>query len=388
MKTAALQAQYDAIVVGARCAGAATALLLARAGARVLMVDRQEYGSDRLSTHAIMRGGVKQLRSWGLLGEILAAGTPAIRRTSFIYGEKTVAVEIKPEQGIDCLVAPRRTVLDRILADAARRAGAAVRHSVAITDLLWDGRQVTGVVARDAEGNSHGIKADIVIGADGRQSTVARLAGARIYRRGKHAAGSVYGYFEGIADTGTRWYFADRSAAGAIPTNHGRHCVFASAPVADFAAIFKRNMQDGLLAVAQANSPDLARELAAAHPAERLRGYIGEPGFFRTSHGPGWALVGDAGYFKDPLTAHGITDAFRDAGLLAKAVIAGGASALRRYQEQRDTLSAELFEVTDRIASFDWDMDIAQALHQRLSQAMKAECAFLDDAAAPPQLAA
>src|SRR5215467_15992786 len=145
-----IEPSYDAIVVGARCAGAATGLLLARSGAKVLVVDRQAYGSDTMSTHALMRGAVVQLKRWGLIPEIMAADTPAIRSTTFHYGNEAVCVAIKPGHGVECLFAPRRTVLDRLLVDAARKAGAEVRHGVLLSELLFgsDG-SVAGVLLKD-----------------------------------------------------------------------------------------------------------------------------------------------------------------------------------------------------------------------------------------------
>src|SRR6516165_2297862 len=110
-----LNTRYDVIIIGARCAGAATALLLARSGAKVLVIDRQAYGSDALSTHALMRGGVLQLTRWGLIPDITSARTPAIRSATFHYGSEAIRVAIKPEYGAECLFAPRRTVLDRVL---------------------------------------------------------------------------------------------------------------------------------------------------------------------------------------------------------------------------------------------------------------------------------
>src|SRR5215475_10345223 len=185
-----LEPRYDAVIIGARCAGAATALLLARSGAKVLVVDRQAYGSDTMSTHALMRGAVVQLKRWGLIPEILAASTPEIRSTTFHYGGEAVRVAIKPEHGVDCLFAPRRTVLDRLLVDAARKAGAEVRHGVVLSELLFasDGR-VIGVSLKDAGRSSMTVRTDIVIGADGRQSTVAQLAKARPYVEGPNASG-------------------------------------------------------------------------------------------------------------------------------------------------------------------------------------------------------
>ena len=126
---------YDVVIVGARAAGAATAVLLARQGMRVLVVDRDRYGTDTLSTHALMRGGVLLLSRWGLLDQIVDAGTPAIRRTTFYYGAETVSVAIKPSPGVDALYAPRRTLLDRVLVDAAVAAGAEVRFGVTVTGL-------------------------------------------------------------------------------------------------------------------------------------------------------------------------------------------------------------------------------------------------------------
>src|SRR5215468_8783309 len=179
-----LDSHYDAVIIGARCAGAATALLLARSGAKVLVVDRQAYGSDTLSTHALMRGAVLQLSRWGLIPGITAAVTPAIRATTFHYGSEAIRVAIKPEHGVDCLFAPRRTLLDRLLVDAARNAGAEVRHGVLLSELLFspDGRAI-GVSLKGAGGSSMTLRTDIVIGADGRQSTVAQFVKARAYVR-------------------------------------------------------------------------------------------------------------------------------------------------------------------------------------------------------------
>ena len=142
---------YDAIIVGARCAGAATAMLLAQAGLRVLAVDRQSYGSDTLSTHALMRPAVMQLSRWGLLQPLIRSGAPVIASTTFHYGEQEVTVPIRPEPDIPGLIAPRRTVLDRMLVDAARAAGATVLHDTPVHDLVFDPHgRVRGVVLRDA----------------------------------------------------------------------------------------------------------------------------------------------------------------------------------------------------------------------------------------------
>jgi len=191
--------RYDVVIVGARCAGAALSLLLARSGAKVLVVDRQTYGSDTLSTHALMRGAILQLNRWGLVPEIIAAETPPIHATTFHYGGDAVRVAIKPEHSVACLYAPRRTVLDRLLVDAARNAGAEIRHGVLLTGLHYasDGR-VIGVALKGADGSSITVHADLVVGADGRQSTMAQLVNAHASLECVNASGTVFGYFENL----------------------------------------------------------------------------------------------------------------------------------------------------------------------------------------------
>ena len=386
----AYRARYDAVIVGARCAGAATAMLLARSGASVLLIDRQKYGTDVVSTHALMRGGVLQLNRWGVLPRLIAAGTPEVRRTTFHYGDEEIPVAIKSEHGVDYLCAPRRTVLDRILVDAAVDAGVEVRHGVSLTDLRRadDGR-VTGVDLKDPDiDGTVAVNADMVVGADGRQSTVARLVEAPFTVEGMAASGYVYGYFENLADDGYHWYFGRDVAAGIIPTNHLQHCVFVGVPLAEFAKVFRGNLDGGFRQVARANAAALAEQVDDACLVGRLRGFAGSPGYLRQAYGPGWALVGDAGYFKDPLTAHGITDALRDAELLARAVSAGTTAALAEYQGIRDALSKPLLAITDAIASFDWTLDEAKAHHADLSDAMKPEVEHIAGLSATDTLAA
>ena len=380
--------RYDAVVIGARCAGAATALLLARSGAKVLVVDRQAYGSDTLSTHALMRGAVLQLTRWGLMPGIMAAGTPPIRATTFQYGTEAIRVAIKSEHGVEALYAPRRTVLDRILVDAARAAGAEVRHGVVLSGLQFasNGR-VSGVSLQGAGGSCMTARADIVIGADGRQSTVARLVNATSCAEGQNASGVVFGYYESLARNGSHWYFAKNAAAGVIPTNSG-HCVFAAVPASRFAATFGGNVMRGFLEVLEANCPDLRAEAESGTLISRLRGFGGARGHLRQCHGAGWALVGDAGYFKDPLTAHGISDALRDADLLSRAIIHGGPHALDTYQQHRDALSLPFMRITDAIASFAWDREEVKQLHADLSAAMKAQARHLASLSQFPPLAA
>jgi flavin-dependent dehydrogenase len=383
-----LDSHYDVIVVGARCAGAATAFLLARSGAKVLLIDRQQYGSDTMSTHALMRSAVLQLNRWGLIPRLAAAGTPAIRSTTFHYGGEAVKVDIKPEHGVDRLLAPRRTVLDPLLVDAARQAGAVVRHGVALSELQFaSSGRIIGVSLRDGSGECMTVGSDIVIGADGRQSTVAQLVNAQVSVEGSNASGIVFGYFADLNGEGLHWHFAKNVAAGVIPTNSG-HCIFAAVPASQFVSTFRGDAMGGFLQVLASNSPELRANVERAALIGRLRSFGGAKSYLRNCHGAGWALVGDAGYFKDPLTAHGITDALRDAQLLSRGIVEGGARGLEAYQRERDALSLPLMRTTDAIASFSWDLDEVKQLHADLSAAMKTEANHIASSCQPASLAA
>jgi flavin-dependent dehydrogenase len=380
--------RYDVVIVGARCAGAATALLLARSGAKVLVVDGQAFGSDTMSTHALMRGAVLQLERWGLSPRVVAAGTPAIRSTTFHYGDEAIRVDIKPDHGVDCLFAPRRTVLDPLLVDAAREAGAEVRHGVALSALQFaSSGRVIGASLKDLAGACMTVRSDIVIGADGRQSTVAQFVNAKAYVEGSHASGLVFGYFEGLNRDGSHWHFAENLAAGVIPTN-AAHCIFAAVPAARFRATFRGDVMRGFLRVLGSIGPELRADVDRATQIGRLRGFGGATSCLRQCHGAGWALVGDAGYFKDPLTAHGITDALRDAQLLSRAIADGGTRALETYQCERDALSLPFIRVTDAIASFSWGLNEVKQLHSELSEVMKMETNHIASLSQLPSLAA
>jgi menaquinone-9 beta-reductase len=216
------------------------------------------------------------------------------------------------------------------------------------------------------------IRSRVVVGADGLRSTVAGLAGAATYRVGQHATGTLYGYWTGLEVAGYEWYFAPSLGAGAIPTNDGQVCVTISVPGPKFARLFAHQPDQAFGELLSKVAPALAAQIKRAG-SSRLHGFPGHAGFFRQAHGLGWALVGDAGYFKDPLTAHGITDALRDAELLADAIDAGTDDAFAEYQEQRDAASLEFFETTDAIASFRWNLSEVRQLHETMAKAMSRE---------------
>ncbi|MEL7151493.1 MAG: NAD(P)/FAD-dependent oxidoreductase [Pseudomonadota bacterium] len=364
--------QYDAIIIGARCAGAATALQLARGGKNVLVLDRNRPGTDTMSTHALMRGAVIQLERWGLLDSVIASGAPEVTRTRFSYGEETIDLPIKPSHGTRSLIAPRRYILDQILADAATEAGADIRYGCSFVNVQRDPYGHIEGVIYDSPDRRKIAYAPLVIGADGRRSTVARRVHSRVLQTAEHATNCIYAYVTGLPNTGYQWFYQEGLGTGAIPTHNNTHCVFASTSAPRLRRLLPDLGRDGALRhlLKEAN-PNFGEQLNSAKIVTRPVIYGGDPGFLRTSAGPGWALVGDAGYFKDPLTAHGITDAFRDAELLSQTILTGGS--LYDYEATRNAWSAELFAVTNRIAALDWSLDELKLLHLRLNEIMKAE---------------
>ena len=292
-----MSTDYDVVVVGGRVAGASTAMLLARAGARVALVDRATYGSDTISTHGLMRAGVMQLSRWGLLDEVTAAGTPPIRRTLFHYADgEPEQVSIRSTAGVDALYAPRRPVLDRMLVDAAAEAGAEVRHESTVTSLLRDeSGRVGGVRVRSRSGTVVELRATITVGADGIRSTVAEQAGAPVLRRGRSGSAFLYRYYADAQPLGYELGYAVGGAAGFIPTNDGLTCVFVGATPARVRALRRDGTEQAFAVLLSETAPRLADRVVAAQPAGRIRGWAGVPGFIRRSWGPGWALVGDAG---------------------------------------------------------------------------------------------
>jgi flavin-dependent dehydrogenase len=293
---------YDAIIVGGRVAGAATAMLLARAGARVVVVDRGSYGSDTVSTHAFMRAGVLQLSRWGLVDDVIAARTPPVRHTTFHYADgETLPLTIRPNAGVDALYAPRRHLLDRLLVDAAREAGAEVRHRTTVTELLSDttGR-VTGVRLRDDAGRPAELHAAITVGADGIRSTVAEQAHAEVLRHGSSRSAVLYRYLADLPTTGYEWAYGESVGAGLIPTNDGLTCVFVGTTPERMRLIRMQGASQAFTHLVEQTGGGLSDRIAAAEPVGNLHGWAGAPGYVRQAWGRGWALVGDAGYFKDP----------------------------------------------------------------------------------------
>jgi flavin-dependent dehydrogenase len=286
-------------------------------------------------------------------------------------------VTLKPYAGVDALYAPRRTVLDALLVGAAEEAGASFGFGLAITDVARDrDERVVGAVVRDHHGATWTERAGLVVGADGRTSLVARQVGAPTVVAGSHAAAYVYGYWRAGDLDGYHWYYGDGLSAGVIPTNDGLACVFAAGPAAVLAARLRHSRPLNAARELLARLDCRLTDLTSSAPLGPVRFFRGLPARLRRPHGPGWALVGDAGWWKDPLSTYGITDAFRDAELLARAVVAGAGSdhamriALCRYQAERDRLALPMHPIVDRLASHQWDLAQVQQLLRGLSSVM------------------
>ncbi|MFJ5259380.1 NAD(P)/FAD-dependent oxidoreductase [Streptomyces sp. NPDC088387] len=347
---------YDVIVVGARCAGSPLAMLLARQGHRVLVVDRSNFPSDVVSTHYIHQSGLSRLHAWGLLDEIIAANTPAIRSSHFSYRGTELRGFADPVDGIDAVYCPRRTVLDEILVNAARRAGAEVLEGFTVTGLLFAGGRVAGIRGRDAAGAVREFRATVVVGADGFRSTVARQVGAEMYLVRPAAGFNYYSYYSGL-DWGLhhrtgfhgKWF-------GAWPTNDGLTLLAVLCTRGQLRE-FRTDTEAGFQAVFDDVAPGMGAELRERGKREEaFRPMRYADNYYRRSHGPGWALVGDAGYHKDPFSGKGITDAFVHGEFLAERLhqaLSGERpldEALAEYGKVRDEESIHTFNLTTTLS--------------------------------------
>lgn len=348
-------ANYDAIVVGARVAGAPTAMLLARKGYRVLLVDRQSFPSDTISSHLIHTPGMAALQRWGLAQQVIGTNCPPVPTYRLDFGPFAIAAEPRVAAGA-VAYGPRRTVLDRILVEAAARAGAEVRESFAVEGLIVEGGVVRGIRGRATEGGAVAERASIVIGADGVHSLVARAVGAAVYH-GVPALEALYlAYWSNLPTDGEfQLYQRGDRGFGAVPTNDGLTVALVAWPIEEFEAN-RRDLLGNYLAAFEAD-PGFVERMRGATRETRVVG-MAMDNFYRQSYGPGWALVGDAGYHKDAVTAQGITDAFCDAESLTEAldaVLSGRRSwddALAAHQAARDERTMPMFELTCQLASF------------------------------------
>jgi flavin-dependent dehydrogenase len=339
----------DIIVVGGRCAGSFLTTLLARRGYRVLVVDRATFPSDTISTHVIWERGGACLKRAGLFDRV-STTAPALPTLRFDLGDILLEASTPPVDGITAPHAPRRTVLDKILLDAAAAAGAEVREGFAVEDLVFEDNRVVGIRGRSSSGPSVVERATLIVGADGKHSTVARAVSAVEYDTRPPLTCWYYRYWSGVPIQSGTWFARDRRVVAFVPTGGGLTCVLVIWPHAEFHA-FRADVDGNYMRSIEA-VPAAAELVTGAHPEERLVGTADLRNFYRKPYGPGWVLVGDAGYHKDPVTGQGISDAFCQSELVVDAIDSGLGGhrhlydALAEYEGTRNRDTKACYEFT------------------------------------------
>jgi 2-polyprenyl-6-methoxyphenol hydroxylase-like FAD-dependent oxidoreductase len=345
---------WDAIVVGARCAGSPTAMLLARKGHRVLVVDRATFPSDTVSTHMVHPLGVAALERWGLLDRLAGSGCPPIHTYVFDFGPFTLSGSPGTEDS-PIAYCTRRTVLDKLLVDAAADARAEIREGFTVDEVVIEDGRVAGIKGRSKGGDAVTERARVVVGADGRHSLVAGAVRAEQYHEKPPILAPYYSYWSGLPMHGRFETYVRRNRGfAAAPTHDGLTMVVGGWPHSEFEAN-RKDVEGNFLKMIEL-APGFAERMRGAKREARFAG-ASVPNFFRKPYGPGWALVGDAGYNKDPITAQGILDAFRDAERCALALDESftGArpfdEAMRDYQRARDEHVLAMYEFTCQVAT-------------------------------------
>ena len=341
---------YDIIVVGARCAGSPTAMLLARKGYRTLLVDQVLFPKDTISTHIVWQSGAAILKRWGLLERLASSNCPLISKVTFDFGDFALKGLAPAADDVRDCYAPRRTVLDKILVDAAVEAGAELRERFTVEEVVTEGGRIVGIRGHDHSRSTVIDKARMVIGADGAHSVIARSVGAQMFNTRPALTCWYYSYWSGVALDGPQLYSRPNRAVGGPPTNDGLALVAAGWTNKEFHG-FRSNIETNFFKTLEL-IPEYNERVRAGKREEFFRGTADLPNFFRNRHGPGWALAGDAAYHKDPITARGISDAFRDAELLSEKIDAGLSGrrpleeSLDEYEKLRNQEVAAMYDFT------------------------------------------
>jgi len=337
---------YDVIVVGARCGGAPTAMLLARRGYRVLLVDRATFPSDIPHGHFIHRQGPRCLARWGLLDRIVSGKCPPVTSTVVDFGDFPLVGEDLIVDGVAFGYGPRRRILDKVLVDAAVEAGVELRQGFHVEGVAANNGCVTGIRGRsNAAAPLVTEHARVTVGADGRRSTIAAAVDAPVYDAHPAVACWYFSYWSGVVSRGLEHYFLGSRVLFAFPTHDALVAIFAGWPLDQLPRV--RANIDAEFSAAIAGVPELAERVACGRRDDRYFGATDVPNFLRKPHGPGWALVGDAGCHKDPYMALGICDAFRDVDFLVDALDDGlsGRSdldaALSHYETRRNAATRQ-----------------------------------------------
>jgi 2-polyprenyl-6-methoxyphenol hydroxylase-like FAD-dependent oxidoreductase len=341
---------YDVVVVGARCAGASLAMLLARRGHRVALVDRAEFPSDTISSHFLWPQGAALLDSWGLLDRLRSRGCEPIPKLTFDFGTVSLSGSVPSLRGVHSAYCPRRTVLDSMLVDAAVEAGVELHDRTSVRSLRWSEGHACGVDVKPFSGASTHVDARFVVGADGRHSFIAAEAGAEMYAYEPPLTFVYYSYWSGVPTPSPTYHVRPGRVILRWPTNDGLTCVYVGGRQSAFSE-FRSDIEGSFMTSLEA-IPGLRDEIEAGHREERFRGASDLANFYRKSHGDGWALAGDAGHHKDPTTGLGMSEAFASAEMLAKAVDDAlidrrpWNESLRDYEQCRDTATANGFRLT------------------------------------------
>ena len=347
---------FDAIVVGARCAGSPTAMLLARKGYRVLAVDRATFPSDTVSTHILHPLGVAALSRWGLLDRLTATGCPPIHTYTYDFGPFTIAGAPGTKEA-PVGYCPRRTILDKLLVDAAAQSGAEIREGFTVEQVLIEDGRVVGIKGHSKHGESTTERARVVIGADGLRSAVAEAVREDRYDEKPILLAAYYSYWSGLPMDGRfETYIRDKRGYGVAPTHDGLTMIIVGWPYAEFAEC-KKNIE-GNYSKTIALVPAFADRLRGAKRETRFVG-AAVPNYFRKPYGPGWALVGDSGYNRDFITGQGMMDAFLDAELCVAALdkaLSGTRpfeAAMSEYQHARDARVKAMYDFTCTLATLE-----------------------------------
>ena len=347
---------YDVIVVGARCAGSPTAMLLARKGYKVLLVDRATFPSDTVSSHILQPAGVAALARWGLLDRLTRTGCPPMRKYFFDFGPVTFS-GTPGTKDFPVAYCPRRTVLDKLLVDAAAEAGVEVREGFTVKEIVVKAGYVVGIKGSSVNGQPVEERAKIVIGADGLRSVVAEAVWPEKYNHKPPISAGYYSYWSNLpVSEGFHIHSRPGRAFAAAPTHDGVTLIIGGWPYAEFAA--NKDDVEGNFMKMIALVPGFAEQVRKAKREARFAG-IPIPNYFYKPYGPGWALVGDAGYIKDPFTAQGITDAFLGAEWLSTALdeafteTCSYDEAMNGYQQARDKHAMPIYEMTCQLAKME-----------------------------------
>jgi flavin-dependent dehydrogenase len=346
---------HDVVVVGARCAGSPLAMLLAQKGYDVLAVDRAHFPSDTMSTHFIQSPGMARLAQWGLVDRLFATGCPPITKLTLAVDDgPKMEMDAPPRPGMPGLASPRRYVLDKLLVDAAREAGAEVREGVTVTRPITEAGRVAGIEGYTNEGPFRA-EARFVVAADGRNSALAETFGAEFRKLHPEKAVGYYSYFENVDFEGIYLHVAGNVFCVAFPTHDDLLTIAVAWAGRDVKEV--RGDIEGEFLRTLDSLGDFGAKVRAGRRTERYVGLADISNFLRKANGPGWALAGDALYFKDPAPADGISDAFRCAEYLSETldeILSGRAAedeAFSRFEERHDEYALPLLDQTVKLTA-------------------------------------